>query len=174
MMTPLRTLYWLAIWLLSPTRNAVLVKCVFIGLVLKILSFFLAIPVLLFSHNVFDPAAPSSPDHDLYATNVGNVSAIVFAPLVETAVMALIFGLLGRLPRHPYILPSVVIVVGAVFLHHDDLFTHLFIAFIFSAFCIQYALFRTHFSASTTILGVATTHATINALGILIGRALLT
>ena len=63
--------------------------------------------------------------------------------------------------------------VGAVFLHHDDLVTQTVIAFVFAAFSIQYALFRTHFSASTTILGVATTHATINALGILVSRALL-
>ena len=177
-MTMLRTLYWFAIWLLSPTRNAVLLKCVLIGVVLKVLSLVLVIPALLFTQGVFDPAGPTSPDHDLYATNVGNVSAIVFSPLVETAAMALVFGLLGVLPRYsfvpPRVVPSVVIVIGAVFLHHHDLFTSLFVVFMFSAFCTQYTLFRAHFTASTTILGVATTHATVNAFGILIGRALLT
>ena len=168
-MKALGAAYWLGVWLLSPSRGALVLKCLFIGLVLKLLSLVLLLPLALLPASDDADAGPAAPDG--WQSAIGMTEAMLLAPLIETALMALVFAASDRLfGERPWV-PLAAIVAGAVALHPGDWFTHVFVAFMFAAMSIQFARFRTLLGYGPAILCVAVTHGTVNMLGIAVGLA---
>ncbi len=162
----IRAAYWLGVWLLSPSRGALLLKCMFAGVVLKLLSLLLIPPLLLFSGGggVADAAVPAFGQAEV-------VMAVAVAPVLETLMMAAVFGAAGRVFGERPAIPVFAVVAGAVMLHADDLVTRGFVLFMFAALSVQYARFRALLGLGPAVVGVAVTHATVNMLGVAVGLA---
>ena len=72
-------------------------------------------------------------------------TAVLIAPTTETPSMAMVFEFL--LPRLPAVIPILLVVAAALALHTGGALEHTFVAFIFTAFSVQYVLYREHVSS---------------------------
>ena len=160
----MRTAWELALWLLSPSRGALALKCIFAGVVLKVLSFLVVVPLAWL---VADPAGGAAEP----VTGRMVAEAALMAPVLETLLMAAVFGVLGRLLDFDPVVPGIVVVLGAVALHDHDLVTAAFVALMFAAFSVQYVRFRAFVPVNTAMLAVALTHGTVNLLGLAVALA---